>query len=192
MNQIKDILTINLDDEIKSVIDLNAQNEHEIITELDGFILTESLAQHLSDFCDEYVSGSMQSGVWLSGFYGSGKSYFAKMLGYLLRNPQLEGTYFRQRFVPKLTGLPNVDVLENNIRGLDRINSLVVLFDSAKSTNTYGLPYMLMANFLHTLGLLDNWIGLLEYELYLDGKYDEFLHVVQRTRVLHGRKYVKA
>lgn len=181
MNQIKDILTINLDDEIKSVIDLNAQNEHEIITELDGFILTESLAQHLSDFCDEYVSGSMQSGVWLSGFYGSGKSYFAKMLGYLLRNPQLEGTYFRQRFVPKLTGLPNVDVLENNIRGLDRINSLVVLFDSAKSTNTYGLPYMLMANFLHTLGLLDNWIGLLEYELYLDGKYDEFLHVVQKN-----------
>ena len=181
MNQIKDILTINLDDEIKSVIDLNAQNEREIISELDGFILTESLAQHLSDFCDEYVSGSMQSGVWLSGFYGSGKSYFAKMLGYLLRNPQLEGTYFRQRFVPKLTGLPNVDVLENNIRGLDRINSLVVLFDSAKSTNTYGLPYMLMANFLHTLGLLDNWIGLLEYELLLDGQYDEFLQIVQKN-----------
>ena len=172
MNQIKDILTINLDDEIKSVIDLHAQSDREIISELDGFILTESLAKHLSDFCDEYVSGKMQSGVWLSGFYGSGKSYFAKMLGYLLRNPMLEGTTFRQRFVPKLTGLPDVDVLENNIRGLDRINSLVVLFDSAKSTNTYGLPYMLMANFLHALGLLDNWIGLLEYELLLDGKYD--------------------
>ena len=181
MNQIKDILTINLDDEIKSVIDLHAQSDREIISELDGFILTESLAKHLSDFCDEYVSGQMQSGVWLSGFYGSGKSYFAKMLGYLLRNPLLEGTTFRQRFVPKLTGLPDVDVLENNIRGLDRINSLVVLFDSAKSTNTYGLPYMLMANFLHALGLLDNWIGLLEYELLLDGKYDEFLQIVQKN-----------
>lgn len=181
MNKIKDILTINLDDEIKSVIDLHAQSDREIISELDGFILTESLAKHLSDFCDEYVSGQMQSGVWLSGFYGSGKSYFAKMLGYLLRNPMLEGTTFRQRFVPKLTGLPDVDVLENNIRGLDRINSLVVLFDSAKSTNTYGLPYMLMANFLHALGLLDNWIGLLEYELLLDGRYDEFLQIVQKN-----------
>ena len=181
MNQIKDILTINLDDEIKSVIDLHAQSDREIISELEGFILTESLAKHLSDFCDEYVSGKMQSGVWLSGFYGSGKSYFAKMLGYLLGNPLLEGTTFRQRFVPKLTGLPDVDVLENNIRGLDRINSLVVLFDSAKSTNTYGLPYMLMANFLHALGLLDNWIGLLEYELLLDGKYDEFLQIVQKN-----------
>ena len=181
MNQIKDILTINLDDEIKSVIDLHAQSDQEIISELDGFILTESLAKHLSDFCDEYVSGQMQSGVWLSGFYGSGKSYFAKMLGYLLRNPLLEGTTFRQRFVPKLTGLPDIEILENNIRGLDRINSLVVLFDSAKSTNTYGLPYMLMANFLHALGLLDNWIGLLEYELLLDDRYDEFLQIVQKN-----------
>ena len=181
MNQIKDILTINLDDEIKSVIDLNSQNEAEILSELDGFILTESLGKHLGDFCDEYVSGRMESGVWLSGFYGSGKSYFAKMLGYLLKNPTLEGTSVRERFLPKLIGLPDVDVLKNNILGLNRIESLVVLFDSAKSTNTYGLPYMLMANFLHSLGLLDNWIGLLEYELFLDGKYEEFLQIVQEN-----------
>ena len=194
MNQIKDILTINLDDEIKSVIDLNSQNEQEILSELAGFILTESLAKHLSDFCDEYVSGHMESGVWLSGFYGSGKSYFAKMLGYLLRNPNLEGTAFRTRFMPKLTGLPDVDVLENNIRGLDRINSHVVLFDSAKSTNTYGLPFMLMANFLRSLGLLDNWIGLMEYELLLDEKYNEFLKIVQEnegTSWMEVRKSMK-
>ena len=181
MNQIKDILTINLDDEIKSVIDLSSQNEKEILSELDGFILTESLAKHLGEFCDEYVSGHMQSGVWLSGFYGSGKSYFAKMLGYLLLNSNIEGTSVRQRFMPKLTGLPDADVLENNIRGLDRIDSRVVLFDSAKSTNTYGLPFMLMANFLHSLGLLDNWIGLIEYDLYLEGKYEEFLEIVRNN-----------
>ena len=181
MNQIKDILTINLDDEIKSVIDLSSQSEKEILSEMDGFILTESLAKHLGEFCDEYVSGHMQSGVWLSGFYGSGKSYFAKMLGYLLLNSNIEGTSVRQRFMPKLTGLPDADVLENNIRGLDRIDSRVVLFDSAKSTNTYGLPYMLMANFLHSLGLLDNWIGLIEYDLYLEGKYEEFLEIVRNN-----------
>ena len=79
MNNIKDILTINLDEEIKGVIDLSSQDEKEILSELEGFILTESLSKHLNDFCDEYVSGSMQSGIWLSGFYGSGKSYFAKI-----------------------------------------------------------------------------------------------------------------
>ena len=62
MNNIKDILTISLDEEIKGVIDLSSQDEKEIVSELEGFILTESLAKHLNDFCDEYVSGTMQSG----------------------------------------------------------------------------------------------------------------------------------
>ena len=79
MDNIKDILTINLEEEIKGVIDLSSQKEEDILSELDGFILTESLSKHLNEFCDEYVSGSMKSGIWLSGFYGSGKSYFAKI-----------------------------------------------------------------------------------------------------------------
>ena len=121
----------------------------------------------------------MQSGIWLSGFYGSGKSYFAKILGFLLMNPVLMGTAMRQRFTPKLAGLPDADMLENNLRGLDRFKSHVVLFDSAKSTSAYGLPYMLMANFLRSLGLLDNWIGLLEYNLLLDGRYDAFKQTIE-------------
>lgn len=78
MAQIKDILSIQLEDDIKSVIDLNSQSEENILEELNGFILTESLSKHLSDFCDIYRSGTKQPGLWLNGFYGSGKSYFAK------------------------------------------------------------------------------------------------------------------
>lgn len=50
MTKIKDILSIRLEDDIKSVIDLNQQDESSIMDELDGFILTESLAKHLADF----------------------------------------------------------------------------------------------------------------------------------------------
>lgn len=179
MDNIKDILTINLDEEIKGVIDLSSQKEDEVISELDGFILTESLSKHLNEFCDEYVSGTMKSGVWLSGFYGSGKSYFAKMLGFLLKDPVLQGTSMRQRFLPKLAGLPDASMTENNLRSLNRFKNHVVLFDSAKSTSTYGLPYMLFANFLRSLGLLDNWIGILEYNLLLDGRYDSLLSTIK-------------
>ena len=56
MTKIKDILSIRLEDDIKSVIDLNQQDERSIIDELDGFILTESLAKHLADFCDFFTS----------------------------------------------------------------------------------------------------------------------------------------
>ena len=54
--KIKDILSIQLDNDIKNVIDLNSQSEDEIKEELDGFILTESLAGHLSDFLDKFCS----------------------------------------------------------------------------------------------------------------------------------------
>ena len=98
MTKIKDILSIRLEDDIKSVIDLNQQDERSIIDELDGFILTESLAKHLADFCDFFTSNTAQPGLWLSGFYGSGKSYFSKMIGFLLKNPTLQGTSVRDRF----------------------------------------------------------------------------------------------
>ena len=87
MSKIKDILSIELENDIKNVIDLNSQNEEDIKDELDGFILTESLAKHLSDFLDVFCSDMKESGVWLSGFYGSGKSCFAKMIGFPIANP---------------------------------------------------------------------------------------------------------
>ena len=40
MTKIKDILSIHLEEDIKSVIDLNQQDDKSVIDELDGFILT--------------------------------------------------------------------------------------------------------------------------------------------------------
>ena len=60
MSKIKDILSIELENDIKNVIDLNSQNEEDIKDELDGFILTESLAKHLSDFLDVFCSDMNQ------------------------------------------------------------------------------------------------------------------------------------
>lgn len=57
------------------------------------------------DFCDYYSSETRQPGIWLSGFYGSGKSFFAKILGYLLENPTWKGTSVVDRFALKLDGL---------------------------------------------------------------------------------------
>ena len=89
--KIKDILSIQLDNDIKNVIDLNLQSEDEVKEELDGFILTESLATHLSDFLDKFTSDMKETGVWLSGFYGSGISVSASLL-WSCRNGQYEST----------------------------------------------------------------------------------------------------
>src|SRR5574344_785749 len=178
-NKIKDILSIQLENDIKNVIDLNSQQETDIKEELDGFILTESLAGHLSDFLDAFCSDMKESGVWLSGFYGSGKSYFAKMLGFLIANPTVVGTSMRERFMPKLAGLRNEDLIKNQINSLSKSDYLVVLFDSAKVDYSHGLSCMAMSRFLLTLGLLNNWMGFLEYDMLIEQSYDDFLAVVK-------------
>ena len=180
MTKIKDILSIRLEDDIKSVIDLNQQDESSIMDELDGFILTESLAKHLADFCDFFTSNTAQPGLWLSGFYGSGKSYFSKMIGFLLKNPSIQGTSVRDRFQSKLIGLPNAGLLQNSINELGRTNNHIVLFDAAKTTGNHGISYMMMGAFLKSLGLNDDWVGIIEFNLLMSGRYQAFCDKVQQ------------
>ena len=180
MTKIKDILSIRLEDDIKSVIDLNQQDESSIMDELDGFILTESLAKHLADFCDFFTSNTAQPGLWLSGFYGSGKSYFSKMIGFLLKNPSIQGTSVRDRFQSKLIGLPNAGLLQNSINELGRTNNHIVLFDAAKTTGNHGISYMMMGAFLKSLGLNDDWVGIIEFNLLMSGRYQAFCDKVRQ------------
>ena len=179
MTKIKDILSIHLEEDIKSVIDLNQQDDKSVIDELDGFILTESLAKHLADFCDFYVSNTSQPGLWLSGFYGSGKSYFSKIIGFLLKNPVLNGTSIRDRFGNKLIGLPNASLLQNSINELGRSKNHVVLFDAAKTTGNHGICYMMMGAFLKSLNLNDDWVGIVEFNLIMSGRYEAFCDKVK-------------
>ena len=179
MVKIKDILSIHLEEDIKSVIDLNQQDEQSVIDELEGFILTESLANHLADFCDFYTSNTAQPGLWLSGFYGSGKSYFSKMIGFLLKNPVIKGTSVRDRFANKLIGLPNASLLQNSINELGRTNNHIVLFDAAKTTGNHGISYMMMGAFLKSLNLNDDWVGIVEFNLLMSGRYQSFCDKVQ-------------
>ena len=167
MTKIKDILSIRLEDDIKSVIDLNQQDDQSIIDELNGFILTESLAKHLADFCDFFSSNTAQPGLWLSGFYGSGKSYFSKMIGSLLKNPTLQGT-------------SDAGLLQNSINELGRTKNHVVLFDAAKTTGNHGISYMMMGAFLKSLGLNDDWVGIIEYNLLMSDRYQLFCDKVQQ------------
>ena len=180
MTKIKDILSIHLEEDIKSVIDLNQQDEQSVIDELDGFILTESLAKHLADFCDFYTSNTAQPGLWLSGFYGSGKSYFSKMIGFLLKNPVIKGTSIHDRFANKLIGLPNASLLQNSINELGRTKNHIVLFDAAKTTGNHGISYMMMGTFLKSLGLNDDWVGIIEFNLLMSGRYQTFCDKVQQ------------
>lgn len=179
MPKINEILTLDLQEDIKNVIDLEDRSENEIQQEIESYIITEGIGKHLGKFTDQYTSNIKETGVWLSGFYGSGKSYFGKMLGYIIDNPIINGTPARDRFIPRLKGIANESLVENSIRKLNSIKSRVVFLDVAKQNTDRGLAFTLFTNLLKNLGFRDDLYGYMEFDLYIDGKYDEFKNKAQ-------------
>ena len=62
--------------------------QDDIYQELDEYVVTDELKKHFSEFFSVYSEGitnpTIDIGVWISGFFGSGKSHFLKILSYIL------------------------------------------------------------------------------------------------------------
>ena len=146
--------------------------------------MTEKLARHFSTLIDAYSKTQKETGVWLSGFYGSGKSYFAKIFGQLLENNAIKGTSFVDRFAGRIPGLDNASIFENSIRGLSKYKTKLVYLDIGKKGTDVksGLSYTLFKSFLKSLGFSTDKFGYMEFYLYLDGEYDIFKEAVKKIK----------
>ena len=87
--QIKDMFRKKIDREIQGVIIVGQGEETNVAQELEEYVVTRELQRHFADFFAAYKKGiqgtTPKMGVWISGFFGSGKSHFLKILSYLLR-----------------------------------------------------------------------------------------------------------
>lgn len=84
-----------IDRDIKGVIKVGQDDNVNIRQELEEYVVTRELQKHFRDFFESYkkgISGNTDKmGVWISGFFGSGKSHFLKILSYLLANKDING-----------------------------------------------------------------------------------------------------
>ena len=75
---------------INGVIKVMQTDEENRRQELEEYVITRELQKHFGAFYDHYEqsigSETDKMGVWISGFFGSGKSHFLKILSYLLQN----------------------------------------------------------------------------------------------------------
>lgn len=168
--KIKDILTIDLSVDIKNVIDLEDFSEIEIKSDIENYIITDGLAKDYADFVATFTSNIVETGVWISGFYGSGKSYFGKLLGYLLSNRNICGTPARDRILQRFTGITDEALIRNSLAKLHTENCRVVFLDVAKQDMSKGLAFTLFRNFLKSLGLSENEHGFCLYHLMINDK----------------------
>lgn len=89
---IQDIFLKQLNRPINGVVKADQSDEATVFQELDEYVVTNELERHFRDFFESYntrlddPSIANRVGVWISGFFGSGKSHFLKILSYLLAN----------------------------------------------------------------------------------------------------------
>lgn len=84
-----------IDRDIKGVVKVGQDDNANIQQELEEYVVTRELQKHFRDFFESYKRGitgnTDKVGVWISGFFGSGKSHFLKILSYLLSNKVVNG-----------------------------------------------------------------------------------------------------
>jgi hypothetical protein len=92
--------------DINGVIKVTQDDDNSLQQELSEYIITRELRRHFRTFFDNYSKAidapTDKIGVWISGFFGSGKSHFLKILSYLLSNQEVCGKramdYFADKF----------------------------------------------------------------------------------------------
>lgn len=101
-----------IDRPIEKVIDYYATDESRLRAEVEEYEVTDNVERNLRRFLDVFGSGVRtgqvtETGIWVSGFYGSGKSSFTKYLGFALDPGRTIG------------GRPFVDLLAERIASPD-------------------------------------------------------------------------
>ena len=86
--KLKQIFVKPVDRKIEGVI--KADDDAGLSSEVEEYVLTNEIESRLDGFLDAYNDYSNANGVWISGFFGSGKSHLLKMLALLLANKSIE------------------------------------------------------------------------------------------------------
>lgn len=127
--KIQNMFQKDIDRDINGVVKVAQDDSQSLKQELSEYIITKELRGHFATFFDNYTKAidhpTDKIGVWISGFFGSGKSHFLKMLSYLLSNKEVDGKhafdYFADKFddpmmyanVEKCVRVPTESILFN-------------------------------------------------------------------------------
>lgn len=91
---IKDLFFKPLDRSINGVVKADQSDDATVWQELEEYVVTNELEKHFRDFFESYSTNlndpsiPNRVGIWISGFFGSGKSHFLKALSYLMENKE--------------------------------------------------------------------------------------------------------
>src|SRR6266404_8203551 len=181
MTTIGDLLSRDLSRKIEEIIQVDQADEQSVHDEITEYVATDSIREQYHNLlraiaeAPSYPHESV--GVWVSGFFGSGKSSFAKNLGYALENRTILGSKFADLFKQQLGDTRTSDLLDL-INA--KIPTQVILFEVAKEADTrkvtQRIAELMYTVLLRELGYSEDFdIAELEIELETEGKLPQFI-----------------
>ena len=175
----------DIDRKINGVVKVDQDTADVLKQEVKEYVITRDIRKHMITFFNNYADSfhepTADVGVWISGFFGSGKSHFLKMLSYLLENKEVDGRkvedYFREKFDDEATFMP----IASAIRGeTDTILFNIDIEGSINKDKTAVLR-VFAKMFYNYLGFYGENLKCAKLEQFIDkkGKTDEFRRVFE-------------
>ncbi len=183
--QLDQIFAKDIQRPIEGVI--KADDAAHLATEVDEYVLTNEAAKGLEILLEEYASYTNANGVWISGFFGSGKSHILKMLAHLLGD--VEGQDYPRQSVSDSFRAKTPDAfLPGLLNKADRIPAKSLLFNiDQKATliskdQTDALLKVFVKVFDESRGYYGNQGHVARFERDLDnrGQYQAFQEAFER------------
>lgn len=182
--KLRDIYQKDIFRSIEGVI--KADDESHIQQEVDEYVITREILQKMDDFFKVYASSIGSSkvtsdiGVWISGFFGSGKSHLLKMLSYILEDRKINGKSVAEIFLNKID--ESDFELRANLEKSAKIPAKSILFnidqkaDITSKTQADAILSVFMKVFNEMQGYYPKYGFLADFERDLDkqGLYQKF------------------
>ena len=154
--------------------------------EVNEYVVTTELRKHFINFFTYYDDAFDQPtndiGVWISGFFGSGKSHFLKMLSYILENKEINGVRTVERFRKKFDDDPGTFMLiDRATQGPTETILFNIDIEGFSNKDNTAVLRVFAKMFYNHLGFLgeDLKIAKLEQFIAKQGKTEEFRRVFE-------------
>lgn len=181
--KIKDIFAKDINRDIRGVIKIGQDSDDIKQQELEEYVVTDELKRNFKRFFNAYDKSinnpTDEMGAWISGFFGSGKSHFLKILSYLLENDTVKGRQAIDYFLQD--GKFDDNHLADAINKATSVPTEVALFnidskaDSNAASNNNSILDVFLKVFNEQLGYSPIAV-VADMERWLDsiGKYEAF------------------
>ncbi len=186
---IRDMFADDINRKINGVIKVDQAADDVIEQELNEYVITRELKKHFITFFNYYGDAFDQPtadmGVWISGFFGSGKSHFLKMLSYLLENKEVKGIRSVERFRKKFEDDPATFMLiDRAVKGPTETILFNIDIEGFSNKDKTAVLRVFAKMFYNHLGFYGENLKVAMMERYIDqqGKTEEFCRVFEEKK----------